>query len=119
MVQGLIELRMSELSADGKLGMKVDGIPAGLQVQKINAPNAQTAGFLEGDIIVKVDGVQAPGVPAVRAAAERIKAGKTVLFTVERPPYSSGMSNDSTPRSAPRPVMTRAHPGHPGAPAGA
>ena len=29
---GLIELRMSELSPDGKLGMKVDGVPTGLQV---------------------------------------------------------------------------------------
>ena len=50
--------------------------------------------------------MQAPGIPAVRAAAERIRAGKTVVFTVERPPYSSGMSGGSTPRSDQRRVVT-------------
>jgi S1-C subfamily serine protease len=69
---------------DGKLGMKVDAIPGGLLVTQVSSPAAVAAGFLANDVIQKVDAMPA-ALPEIRSAAERIRFGQPVVFTVRRP----------------------------------
>lgn len=74
-----------ELPRRAALGFTVEGVPKGLQVQRISTDGAAAqAGLREGDVIVAIDGSAVPGDHIGRDRLRRIDGGRRLELDVRR-----------------------------------